>query len=129
MEAIPSWEASLRSARLEGEKQEARRLEEEEREVEAARTNEVLRRQRALLVEHLQSWERAERLRRYVAAVISSARHSQEMLSWAEWANAQIQALDPLQSNLQAVLNLAIELEEYYTGPSSWERPSKDWWS
>lgn len=128
MEAIPSWEASLRVARLEREQQEARRAEEEKRKVEMARAKERLRRQRALLVKNLQSWEHAERLRRLVEAVTSSTDPSDERQAWVEWVTAQIQALDPLTSNQQDLLNLDVELEAYFTGPSSWEKPIKDWW-
>jgi hypothetical protein len=128
LEAIPSWEATLKAARAEAEEQEARYVAEEKRRVEVARAKEVLRRQRALLVENLQAWERAERLRRFVDAVISIAEPCEEAGAWVEWANAQIQALDPLTSNQRGLLNLDVKLEEYYTGPSSWEKPIKDWW-
>ncbi|MGO4505273.1 hypothetical protein [Dyella sp. 2YAF14] len=128
MEAIPTWEATLRHARLEREEEEARSAEAEKRRVNKARAEEVLRRQRALFVENVRSWERAERLRRFVAAVVSSTGPTEEVMTWMAWANAQIKALDPLERSLKDVLNLAVELEDYYSGPSPWEKPNKDWW-
>lgn len=128
LEAIPSWEATLKAARLEREEQEARHMAEEKRRVEFERAKEVLRRQRARLVKNLHAWEHAERLRRFVEAVIATAEPCEKTKAWIEWANAQIQALDPLSSNQRGLLNLDVELEEYYTGPSSWEKPIKDWW-
>jgi hypothetical protein len=128
IEALPSWEAALKVRRLKGEDREAKQRSAEERRVAEARAMEIVRRQRAALVKNLQAWEQAERLRRFAAAV-ESASKSSEAMAWLEWAKVQIDALDPLRSNLEGVTNLQVQLESYFTGPSSWDTPLKDWWS
>lgn len=128
IEALPSWEAALKVRRLKGEDREAKQRSAEERRVAEARAKEIVRRQRAALVKNLEAWEQAERLRRFAAAV-ESASNSLEAMAWLEWAKVQIDALDPLRSNLGGVTDLEVQLESYFTGPSSWDKPLKDWWS
>jgi len=40
----------------------------------------------------------------------------------------QVQALDPLYSDLKGVIDPSVELSEYFTGRGSWEKQPKDWW-
>jgi hypothetical protein len=129
METIPSWEAALKARRLECEDQDAKAREAEALRVSRAREQEVLRRQRARLVSHLSSWERAERLRRFVAAVQAAGGHNKKALAWVEWANAQVLALDPLCPSHSAVTDLEINLEHHFTGSAIWEKPTRDWWN
>lgn len=126
--AIPSWNAALLSNRLQREEREAREREAEKRRVAAARAQEILRLQRAKLVNNLRAWEQAERLRRFIAAFEQKGDQSAEAQAWLEWANLQVQALDPLCSDLKGVLDPSVELSEYFTGRGSWEKQPKDWW-
>lgn len=129
MEALPSWESLLKVKRLEREDEEAKQRVTEERRVAAARAKEILRQQRAELVKNLHAWERAERLRCFVLAVEKTDDPTTESLMWLEWAKLQVQALDPL-SDLPAVTSLAVHLDKYFTGHSSWSKPEEsDWWS
>lgn len=75
----------------------------------------MLRRQRLRLVNNLVTWEQAERLRRFIAAV-EEVGGGDEVRAWLEWANAQVQALDPLCSDLSAITNLEVQVEPYFTG-------------
>jgi hypothetical protein len=129
MEAIPSWEAALRTRRLEKENLELKAREEEARRVATAREQEILRRQRAQLVSHLFAWEGAERLRRFIAGVQEAGSQNDETKAWLDWANSQVRAVDPLCSRLSAVTNLDVKLEDNFAGYSTWEKPEKDWWS
>ena len=128
MEAIPSWEAALKTRRLEKEKLELKAREAQARRVATAREQEILRRQRARLISDLSAWEHAERLRRFIAALQEVGSQDTETRAWLDWANGQVRALDPLCSRLSAVANLDVKLEDYFTGHSNWEKPKKDWW-
>ncbi len=128
MAAVPFWEAELLAARIEREEREAKEQDAENRRVAAARAEEVLRLQRVKLVTHLRAWEQAERLRCFIAAFEQKGDQSPEAKAWLEWANLQVQALDPLCSDLKAITDLRVELNEYFTGRSSWEKQPKDWW-
>lgn len=127
MEAIPSWEAALKTRRLEKENLELKAREAEARRVDTAREQEILRRRRARLIDNLSAWENAERLRQYIAAVQKASQDDQAR-AWLDWANGQVSALDPLSSRLSAVTNLDVELDDSFTGYSTWEKPEKDWW-
>lgn len=126
--AIPSWEAALLANRIQREEREAREREAEKRRVAAARAQEILRLQRVRLVNNLRAWEQAERLRRFIAAFEQKGDQRPEAQAWLEWANLQVQALDPLCSDLQGVIDPSVELSEYFTGRGSWEKQPKDWW-
>mgnify|MGYP006946480455 FL=1 len=129
MEAIPSWDETLKARRLEREDLELLAKEAQARRVAKAREQEILRRQRARLVDGLSAWENAERLRRYIAAVQDASCQSKEKREWLDWANDQVRLLDPLCSRLVAVTDLAINLDAHFTGNPMWEKPAKDWWS
>jgi hypothetical protein len=126
--AIPSWEAALLANRIQREEREAREREAEKRRVAAVRAQEILRLQRARLVNNIRAWEQAERLRRFIAAFEQKGDQSPEAQAWLEWANLQVQALDPLCSDLKGVIDPSVELSEYFTGRGSWEKQPKDWW-
>jgi hypothetical protein len=128
MEAIPPWEVALKTRRLEKESLELKAREAEARRVDTAREQEILRRQRARFVSCLSAWERAERLRRFIAAVQEAGSQSDETQAWLDWANGQVRMLDPLCSNLSDVTNLDVKLEHHFTGHSPWEKAEKDWW-
>lgn len=128
MEAIPSWEAALKAQRLDKERHETDARQAAARRVQVAREREVLRRQRERLVNHLAAWERAERIRRFIAATRNAWGNGDEMLAWLEWASAQVLALDPLCSEPSVVTNLEVKLEDHFTGHPAWEKPAKDWW-
>lgn len=129
MEAIPSWEETLKARRLEREGIELLAMEAQARRVARAREQEILRRQRARLVDDLSAWENAERLRRYIAAVQDASCQSKERREWLDWANDQVRLLDPLCSRHSAVTNLDVKLEDEFRGCSTWEKPPKDWWN
>lgn len=129
MEAIPSWEAALKTRRLEKESLELKAREAEARRVVTAREQEFLRRQRVRLVSDLSAWEHAERLRRFIAAVQEASSESDETRAWLVWANEQVRMLDPLCSRLSAVTNLDVKIEDSFTGYSAWEKAAKDWWT
>lgn len=128
MAALPLWEAELLAARNEREERAAREQEAEKRRVAAARAEEILRLQRVRLVNHMQSWERAERLRSFIAAFEKNRNQSPEARAWLKWANLQVQALDPLCSDLKSVIDPSVELSEYFTGRGSWDKQPIDWW-
>ena len=127
--AIPAWEALLRARRLEEEDRESRAREAETRRLEAAREHEILRRQRALLVDNMRSWERAGRLRRFVAAVAEDWPADGGTIVWLGWAQDQIDALDPLVGDATEVTNLDVTLDAFFSGRPDREKQSKDWWS
>jgi len=64
-----------------------------------------------------------------VQAVENSQPNASEKTAWLEWARAQIHLLDPIESGLQGLLNLEVELEPYFSGYSSWNKAPEDWWS
>lgn len=128
MAALPLWEAQLLADRLEREERADREREAEKRRIEAARNEERYRLQRANLVKHLRAWERAERLRRFIAAFEQTGSQRPEAKAWLEWANLQVQELDPLCSNLNAVIDPKVELSDYFTGRGAWEKQPSDWW-
>jgi hypothetical protein len=129
LESVPAWEALLKAERLEAERQKANAEAAEKRRIQAARTQEVLRRQRARLVGNLQAWERAQRLRQLVVAVEQSQPDSPEAATWLEWVREQIHLLDPTVSDLTGLLKLEVKLEPYFSGYSSWNKAPKDWWA
>jgi hypothetical protein len=126
--AIPSWEAALLATRIQREEREAKERDAEKRRVAAARTQEILRLQRVKLVNNLRAWEQAERLRRFIAAFEQKGNQGLEAQAWLEWANQQVQALDPLCADLKGIIDLRVELSEYFTGWGSWQKQPKDWW-
>ena len=126
--AIPSWDAAMLESRLQREDREARAREAEKARIAAARANELLRIQRRALANNLRAWERAERLRRFIAAFEQLGDRSPEADTWVAWAHAQVQALDPL-SEPAVVTDLSVELSGYFTGHGSWEKPTIDWWT
>lgn len=128
MEAIPSWEAALKTRRLEKESLELQAREAAARRLAVAREQEVLRRQRARLVADLVAWERADRLRRFISAIQEASSQHEEGRAWLNWAQDQVRGLDPLCSRFSAVTSLDVRLEEHFTGHPAWEEPAKDWW-
>ncbi len=128
MAALPLWEAELLADRLEREERAAREREAEKHRIAAARAEEIYRLQRVKLVNHLRAWERAERLRHFIAAFEQKGDQSPEAQLWLKWANLQVQELDPLCSDMKAVINPTVELSEYFTGRGSWEKQPRDWW-
>lgn len=128
MAVLPLWEAELLEGRLKREEDAARAREAEARRIAAARAEEVLRLQRVKLINQLLSWERAERLRRFIVAFELKSDQSPEAQAWLEWANLQIQELDPLCSNLKALTDLKVPLSDYFTGRGSWEKQPRNWW-
>ena len=129
LESVLSWEAVLKEQRLEAEQQKAKAEAAEKRRVEAARSQEILRRQRARLVGNLEAWERAQRLRQLAHEVKRSQPNSSETAAWLAWARAQITLLDPTESGLHQLLDLDVELEPYFSGYSAWNKAPEDWWS
>ncbi len=129
LESVPLWEAVLKEERLEAEQQKANAEAAEKRRIQAARTQEILRRQRARLVGNLEAWERAQRLRQLVQAVEQSQPKFSELTPWLEWAKEQIQLLDPTLSDLAGLLKLEVKLDPYFSGYSTWNKEPKDWWS
>lgn len=125
---LPLWEAQLLENRLKREQDEARARESEKRRIAAARAEETLRLQRLRLINQLRSWERAERLRRFIDAFEQKGDQSPEAQSWLEWANLQVRELDPLCSNLKALTDPRVSLSEYFTGRKSCEKEPRDWW-
>lgn len=125
---LPSWEAELLADRLKREEEAARANEAEKHRIAAARAEETLRLQRVKLVVQLRAWEHAERLRRFIAAFEQKGDQSPEAQSWLEWANLQVQELDPLCSDLKAITDPSVELSEYFKGRDPWTKQPRDWW-
>lgn len=126
--AIPFWNSKLLADQIQREEREAREQVVKAQLVAAARAEETLRLQRVKLVNGLRSWERAERLRRFIAAFEASSDQSPEANAWLTWANEQAQALDPLCSNLGSLTDPKVSLSDYFTGRGSWEKQPRDWW-
>ena len=120
MEAIPTWEATLKKQRLEREGFELLAKEAQVHRVAKAREQESLRRQRARLVSDMTAWEHADRLRRFISAVQGIGSQDDEARAWLEWAIAQVRALDPLCSRVTAVTSLNGKLEDNFTGYPTW---------
>lgn len=128
MAALPSWEAVLRTRRLEEEERAANAQEAEKRRIAAARLDAIERQQRSRLVNNLRSWEHAERLRNFLAAAEPTASESIEGRQWLEWAQEQVRLLDPIQSDAAKVIDLEVKLDSYFTGYSQWNKAEKNWW-
>lgn len=126
--AIPLWEAELLAERLETEDRAARAREAEKRRIASARAEETLRLQRLKLINQLLAWERAERLRGFIAAFEQTGDRSPEAMAWLGWANLQAQELDPICSNPKAITDPGVVLGEHFTGRGSWEKQPRDWW-
>lgn len=126
--AVPSWNEKLLADQIQKEEREAREQVAKARLVNAARADEILRLQRVKLVNGLRSWERAERLRRFIAAFEASSDQSPDASAWLAWANLQAQALDPLCSNVQSLTDPRVPLSDYFTGRGPWEKQPMDWW-
>lgn len=126
--AVPMWESELLADRLEKEEKAAQARETEKRRIASARAQETLRLQRVKLVNQLLAWERAERLRRFIEAFEQAGDRSAEALAWLDWANLQVQELDPICSNPKAVTDPRVPLSDYFTGRGSLERKASDWW-
>jgi len=126
--AVPAWNAKLLADRVQKEDREAREQVAKERLIAAARADETLRLQRAKLVNGLRSWERAERLRRFIAAFETSSNQSPEANAWLAWSNVQAQALDPLCSNVPSITDPRVPLSDYFTGRGPWDKQPRDWW-
>lgn len=125
--AVPLWEEILKSRRLKREAEEERWAAAQARERAEARTQEILRRQRAMLVKNMEAWERAERIRAFLTAAkqqLSDPIHA----PWIEWVNDQADSLDPLRQP-EAVTWMGVVLESHYTAPASWESKPECWWS
>lgn len=125
---MPLWEAELLADRLETEEKAAQAQEAEKRRIASARAEETLRLQRLKLVNQLSAWERAERLRRFIAAFEQTGDSSPEALAWLEWVDLQVQELDPICSNPRAITDPRVPLSDSFTGRGSWERKPSDWW-
>ncbi|MCC5071707.1 hypothetical protein [Xanthomonas campestris] len=125
---VPVWEDALRTRRLQNEKQAADAREQEARRIEAARTEAILRAQRADMVQNMLAWERAERIRHFILAVEQSADPTPEAQAWLAWANEQMERLNPIASSFASVINLDVKLDPYFRGYSHWNKTEKDWW-
>lgn len=82
------------------------------------------------MVQSLERWERAGRLR----AFCNAARHEIEKLPdverrhtevWLFWATAHAKALDPLGDRLMDVTEVNVNLDGWY--PSEYQQPQPDW--
>ncbi|RDI98949.1 hypothetical protein DVT68_10665 [Dyella solisilvae] len=126
--AVPSWEAALKAQRQERERWERLAREAEERQIAAAHAAEILRLQRARLVNQLTAWERAKRLRRFVEALKLSESRMPEIEAWVSWVTEQAAELDPLCHDLHALSNFHLQLESQFTGHRHLDEPTENWW-
>ncbi|MNH20252.1 hypothetical protein D3C79_800130 [compost metagenome] len=80
-------------------------MEEDRTRREALMEEEHQRSLQKRLLENMERWERAERLRRFINAVVVGAsafteEERRQADAWAEWARAQVTSIDPaLQSD------------------------------
>ncbi|WP_276216563.1 hypothetical protein [Pseudomonas putida] len=116
----------IRAARKESE--ERRRRDEEEERVRKAHAikSEQQRRLRKRLVQNLERWEKANRLRSFVDAVVRDSKADADQIdAWAEWARQQAALLDP--STSPATISLDCQIESYFTGYRI-AKDEDDWW-
>lgn len=114
------WEAQLRELELE-----------REREKQAKRYAEGQRMLRARLVDNMERWEQADRLRAFCDAVESSAyaADAASKAEWLAWAREQADLLDPMRGDASALFSLDVNVPEWFKGSGLYERPTPDWWS
>ncbi|QOD00823.1 hypothetical protein [Pseudomonas putida] len=116
----------VRAARKESEERRLRDAEEETARKAHAIKAEQQRRLRKRLVQNLDRWEKAYRLRSFIDAVIRySQAEANQVEAWAEWARQQASLLDP--SSSPATVSLECEIEEYFSEYRIM-KDSDDWW-
>lgn len=107
---------------------------EEARRAQLAREAERVRLLRARLVDSMQRWEQAGRLRRFTSAVEAHMANLDERSvaagrQWLTWAREQADWLDPVISNFAGATSLKATVPEWFSGRGSWEKTPPDWWA
>jgi hypothetical protein len=129
---LPVIAAAIRTRDEEREAQRQEWEAERERRVQLAREAEGQRRLRLRMVAHMRSWERATRLRSFVAEVERSGASHQEnavqLKSWLTWARAHIERLDPITSDIKAILSLEVEIPAHFENSYHHGPKPVDWW-
>lgn len=88
--------ATLRERRKEREEAQRRREEEARRRREREEQERIRAARQKALLEEVDAWHQARRIREYVNAVIEGRESTDEQLEWAEWARTQANKIDPL---------------------------------
>jgi hypothetical protein len=126
---IPGLKAlTLRIKISREEWEEKRRRDEEEELIRKARAikSEQQRHLRKRLVHNLERWEKANRLRSFVDAVVRDSQADVDQVNaWADWARQQAALLDP--STSPATTSLECQIESDFTGYRVM-RDEDDWW-
>jgi len=131
---LPLAAAAMKAHRAEIAERKRKEAQEQEKFEEWAAKVEIQRRLRNRLVQTVERWERAQRLRAF-ADVVGARLISMSDLdraraeAWLEWAIPQIEHLDPLQGDTTKIFDLSVNLG--YWSPGSRYNPPKvndGWW-
>lgn len=133
--AFPGLAAEVRAERERQEERERLYRLKEERRLARVREAETLRRLRKRLATAVDRWEKAIRIRRFLAAVEATleglpASQAAQAKSWVEWAYEQARLLDPLdEGQLEHLCSMRVKVPEHFDGWYTYNRPKPDWWS
>ncbi len=135
-EVLAGFAPAAAAIQIQRDEQERRRKAEAERAIqreEEARRRAHQQQLRIRLVRATKRWEQAQRLRDFCSAVQAQleALPSEAQASgqaWLQWALEQIDLLDPLQSNLPSLFDLAPPKDTWLSSSSS-TLPEDDWWT
>jgi hypothetical protein len=132
LNGLPAIAAAIRTRDEERAAQRQQWEAEGARRAQIAREAEGLRRLRLRMVRHMQSWERATRLRAFVAEVerLGGAHVTRrpDLDAWLNWAKAHIELLDPILTDTDGVVSLVTEVPEHFDHSYKFGPKPVDWW-
>lgn len=87
---------------------------------------------RQIVMENLEGWERAQRLRSFIEAAIEASPEDEAtqmaLAMWVSWARQQVELLDPLKVDISKVIDLSVDLPNSEYGYWSSSKQVEDWW-
>jgi hypothetical protein len=133
LDGLANMAAGIKAEREKWAEWKRQRELEEARQAELAREAERLRLLRVRMVDAMQRWEQAGRLRRFTTAVEAHLANLGESdvaagRRWLAWARQQADLMDPVISNFAAVTSLKAGVPDWFSGRNSWEKLPFDWW-
>ncbi len=134
MAGLPVIAAGVKAKREEREAREQAYAEQAKTAVDRARAQEALRLGRKQLVDSIEAWERAARIRHFCDSIDSytaqlPSREASELNGWVKWVRQQADLLDPLRRDLSNLRPWEVRVPDHFTGNSSWEKSKQDWWA
>lgn len=122
---------SVKAQRSSDEASRRRRAEEERVRTERIGQQRRLDKLRQNLMRNLESWERAQRLRAFIQAIVEGSPPDEatqmELAMWVSWATQQVELLDPLKEDILKVIDLSVDLPNSEYGYWS-SKQVEDWW-